>query len=59
MQEGVGPLELDEDMKLKMQDIKKMQDIPLARRLWVLILFVTVILTPYMAWIVSRTWLSP
>ena len=43
------------DMKLN----KMMQDITLLRRLWVLIVFITVILCPYMAWIISRTWLSP
>ena len=38
---------------------KMMQDITLLRRLWVLIVLLAVILCPYMAWIISRTWLSP
>ena len=54
---GAGPLELDAVLDMKLN--KMMQDITLLRRLWVLILFITVILCPYMAWIVSRTWLSP
>ena len=39
--------------------LNKMQDITLLRRLWVLIVFLTVILCAYMAWSISRTWLSP
>ena len=54
---GAGPLELD--AVLDMKHNKMLQDITLLRRLWVLIVFITVILCPYMAWIVSRTWLSP
>ena len=57
MRGGAGPLELDAVLDMKLN--KMLQDTTLLRRLWVLIIYITVILCPYMAWIVSRTWLSP
>ena len=57
MRGGAGPLELDAVLDMKLN--KMLQDTTLLRRLWVLIIYITVIQCPYMAWIVSRTWLSP
>ena len=56
---GAGPLELDAVLDNLSGSGKMMQDITLLRRLWVLIVLLAVILCPYMAWIISRTWLSP
>ena len=53
------PLELDAVLDNLSGSGKMMQDITLLRRLWVLIVLLAVILCPYMAWIISRTWLSP